>query len=311
MGTGVPQVGLNLQISSVEFDGNNLTVCGEDCSIQRCPLCASSEEKEKIVDFILSQTLGEIPPEACALDELIITLPDCLHSFTVETLDGHCGMNEYYEREGEDGRWLSLKAPNAANVARPPVCPTCRAQINSPRYGRVYKCADLDISEKNVISSMTLSLNRVQEALNGVSKQDMETRLDNNASMINSQVERVTPKKIKGFVKKRVAILRETREVPSPTNILNPGNPVLYFIDPVTAKQWSAATQKLTRTYQDVMKIANTRSAHLNAWQSAVSYIYESEMNRATSDPSRAPRNPIEFAMRTGTRYLLRCPSDD
>ena len=82
-------------------------------------------------------------PEQGTLDERIITNPDCRHVFTVETLDGHCSMSDYYE-QGTDGEWKALKLP-APGYKKPPTCPTCRTAIRTPRYGRIYKRADLDI----------------------------------------------------------------------------------------------------------------------------------------------------------------------
>ena len=58
-----------------------------------CTICASSDLKDTVVDLLMSRTLGEIDSMADSLDEILITLPGCLHVFTVETLDGVCGMD--------------------------------------------------------------------------------------------------------------------------------------------------------------------------------------------------------------------------
>ncbi|CAL1707171.1 unnamed protein product [Somion occarium] len=69
------------------------SVCGEDCSIQICPACASEDRKSDIVDLVLQRSLEYIDPDQETLDELLITIPSCKHVFTVETLDGHCGAS--------------------------------------------------------------------------------------------------------------------------------------------------------------------------------------------------------------------------
>ena len=119
-----------------------LSVCGEPCDIQQCPICVSEEGGQFIVDLIMQRPLADIDPDLETLDELVITLPQCRHVFTVETLDGHCGMTDYYVRGSEYGPWLNCKEP-PLGYKQPPVCPTCRTAITSPRYGRIFKRADL------------------------------------------------------------------------------------------------------------------------------------------------------------------------
>lgn len=93
----------------------------------------------------MGKQLCDIDPHGEELDELIITLT-CGHIFTVETLDGVCELERYYTRD-EDDAWASI-APPPQGLKRPPTCPHCREPIKSLRYGRVYKRADLDMSEQ-------------------------------------------------------------------------------------------------------------------------------------------------------------------
>ena len=77
--------------------------------MQLCPICAPHELRENVVvDLIMHRTMADLDFESESLDELIITLPDCGHVFTVETLDGHCGLTEYYRSDGT-GKWLGLE----------------------------------------------------------------------------------------------------------------------------------------------------------------------------------------------------------
>ncbi len=71
-------------------------VCGEPCDEQACILCLPDERKVDIVDFIMQRKLAEIDLSSEDPSERLIRLA-CGHIFTVETLDGHCKMSEYYE----------------------------------------------------------------------------------------------------------------------------------------------------------------------------------------------------------------------
>ena len=108
-------------------------VCGEDCYIQICPSCADANTKSKVVDFIMGRTMEDIDINQNTLDEILITLPICSHSFTVETLDGHCDMTQFY-RGGAEERWIGFQNP-PTGFLKPPTCPMCRSAITSPRYG--------------------------------------------------------------------------------------------------------------------------------------------------------------------------------
>ena len=64
-------------------------VCVEDCTIQVCPLCAPEEQKTQVANFIMQRTLEDVEPDLESLDEMLITIPSCGHTFTVESRDGH------------------------------------------------------------------------------------------------------------------------------------------------------------------------------------------------------------------------------
>ncbi|KAI5476602.1 hypothetical protein MNV49_007489 [Pseudohyphozyma bogoriensis] len=59
---------------------------------QVCPACATSEQKASIADLIMQETLEEAAKGGATL----LTL-GCGHVFTVETLDGHLGLGDYYD----------------------------------------------------------------------------------------------------------------------------------------------------------------------------------------------------------------------
>ena len=75
-----------------------------------CPVCLPSSAKQDIVDFIMQRRLEDIDLSSDDLSERLIVLP-CKHVFTVETLDGHCGMDKFYEIDPMTGTFLATKAP--------------------------------------------------------------------------------------------------------------------------------------------------------------------------------------------------------
>lgn len=248
--------------------------------------------------MLLNRTLADIVVEDDIPDNLLITLPNCGHIFTVETLDGVCSIQDFYTR-GESG-WIGLRAPQNSSGERrkPPVCPTCRTGITSPRYGRVFKSADLDILENNVISRMSRQLSFIQRSLSGINKDEVERQLMDALTNVESVSSVPCPKSVlKDGRRAREKILTEIRSSPLPSKYLVPTE-TLFPISPAVASIWKKATQSLIQIYGQATRVADTRSAHLRAWQSAFSFLYQQELKLAVADPGRAPRQPKEHAMR-------------
>ncbi|KAJ7772619.1 hypothetical protein DFH07DRAFT_993348, partial [Mycena maculata] len=277
------------------------SVCGEDCAIQICPVCAPDHLKQNVVDFLMYRKLEDVQPTGGTLDELLITLPKCGHVFTVETLDGHCGMEDFYTRDGPEGKWLGLQSPDSAGETRkPPTCPTCRTAITSPRYGRVFKSADLNILERNVISRMTQNLNKLQVSMTGIAKGALVGALKQESQRMNipSKSGSSTKKQRQSRTKARKNALNDSQDLPIPMDTLIPSNSALHSVSPAIADAWERVVRGLTGMYAAAVKVATTRSAHIKAWEAAFSCLYEREMNMAEADPAHAPRRPKEHAMR-------------
>jgi len=212
----------------------------------------------------------------------------------VETLDGHCGMSEYYSRDGPDGKWLGLATPPSSEFKRPPVCPTCHSAITAPRYGRVYKRADLDILERNVASSMSGALHNISTSLSEQAKSTIQQQLVSDVAKLKASATRRPP----GAHKARKAILEDTESLlPVFPKVLDAGNANLHGISPVAAASWGSRTRDLFSIYSTAQNIATTRSAHVNAWEAAFSCLYQREMDLAVADPAHAPRRLPEHAM--------------
>jgi hypothetical protein len=270
-------------------------VCGEECDVQICPRCAPGNKKNQVVDFIMQRTLSEVEPELGTLDEMTITIPSCKHTFTVETLDGHCGMSDFYLQKEPGGRWLGLLSP--VGFRKPPACPTCRSPITAPRYGRIFKRADLDILEQNVAARMSRALDRVQTSILRISEDEMKAQVIRLAGAIKIRPSK-TPKSTKKQAKACFEELKTQKELPVSEHALDAANNALHVIDSAVTKDWGTITQALFNAYKEAVAVTDARSAHMHAWESAFSFLYQHELSALMSTPSRIPSRPHENAMR-------------
>lgn len=123
------------------------SVCGEVCPPQEyCQQCASLEVKERVVDFILAETYGEIN-----LDENPCIFPRCGHFLTLESMDGQMDMKKYYVMEGDKPVAIrSSSEPFSVDDIKK--CATCRGSLRDlSRYGRLIRRAILDESTKRFL----------------------------------------------------------------------------------------------------------------------------------------------------------------
>ncbi len=297
----VHQVHLSKSLKSIRMANGFSIVCGEDCAIQVCPECAPADKKDQVVDLILSRTLSDVVPELGGYDDLVMTIPSCGHVFTVETLDGHTAIRDFYSRDKQDTKWTGLKTPNGP--VKPPSCPTCRSPITCNRYGRIIKRADLDILERNVASYMSQSLDRCLGAVQRFDKNRSTALLVDAASTVDIPAPKKKPalKKLKNA---QEDVLKKTEERPALYNDILARNNKLHCIDSAVNKVWTDAVRPLFDRYRDIQKLAETRSAHTQAWEAAFSFLYEREMETGLKDPSKMPRNPKEHAMRMATMQV-------
>lgn len=128
------------------------SVCGEVCPPSEfCQQCANPEVKERVVDFILSETYAEIN-----LDENPCVFPRCGHFLTIESMDGQMDMKKYYQMESD--RPVAIRSSSEPfSVDDIKRCATCRGSLRDvSRYGRLVRRAILDESTKRFL----LYLNR-------------------------------------------------------------------------------------------------------------------------------------------------------
>jgi hypothetical protein len=124
------------------------SVCGEVCpDVSCCQDCSQPAIKDMEVDFIMGATFGEVD-----LDENPCIIPPCGHILTLESMDGHMSMSDFYISD-VDGSIVGLKNSNEPFSASDlKTCPTCRGPLRSiNRYSRIVRRALIDESTKKFI----------------------------------------------------------------------------------------------------------------------------------------------------------------
>ncbi|KAI0056438.1 hypothetical protein BV25DRAFT_1872764 [Artomyces pyxidatus] len=268
------------------------SVCGEPCASQICVSCLPQDRRSDIVDFILQRSLEDIDLSLEDVSERLISL-ECGHTFTMETLDGHCGMANYYEIDPL-GNFLGTKAP-PTSYQTPPSCPTCRGPISALRYGRVTKRATLDILEQNVASTMSAALDKVSSEIEALTVGLKKAQDDAKTLAYKS------PFKLEDEFN-RLLVLRENKygkeDAPLPAqSIMQSGMTTIHGLAAEEARNWIAIVRDLLQIYKKVVDVAKTRGPHVRAYEAALSTLYRLELDAIASDPARACDAPEPLAM--------------
>jgi len=100
-----------------------------------------------VVDFILSSTFEEVD-----LDDDPYIVLSCGHILTVESMDGHMSISDFYIMNSE-GSIVDLKnSAEPFSASRMKSCPTCRRPLrNINRYSRIVRRALIDEATKKFI----------------------------------------------------------------------------------------------------------------------------------------------------------------
>ena len=128
------------------------SVCGEECpGVEYCQQCADESVKDMMVDYIMGSSYAEVD-----LDESPCLIPTCGHLLTLESMDGHMDMSEYYTTSSEtdvDDPITALKMSSVPfSTSELKNCPMCRRPLrNINRYGRIVRRAWIDEATKKFI----------------------------------------------------------------------------------------------------------------------------------------------------------------
>ncbi|KAH9048669.1 hypothetical protein EDB83DRAFT_2317412 [Lactarius deliciosus] len=283
---------VRMVLSSSFMSSGMRFVCGEPCEQQTCVICLPDECKVDIVDFIMQRRLDEIDLSSDDISERLIRL-ECGHIFTVETLDGHCNMSEYYESDAM-GVFTAMKAP-PVNFQTPPSCPACRGPITALRYGRVTKRANLDILEQNVVSTMSSAIEEVGPEIEEFSKKLDSAKGEAKSIAFNSPSDNADDLDI-------LSARRRTRFGPEsePLPLEEISQASMTSVHGFSAKEgtaWNKVIRDLRELYKKVADVARTRGPHVQAYDAALATLYRLELSAIASDPERATDTPEPVAM--------------
>jgi len=250
----------------------------------------SDDERAAIVDSILQRPISDIDTTSDDVSEKLITL-ECGHTFTVETLDGHCSMSEYYEVDPMTGHYVTMKAP-PIKFQTPPACPTCDCPITSPRYGRVTKRANLDILEQKVASNMSMRLERHGSSLEAITS-GLEA-LESAARDIANGGNFASEDDFVAICEKRKASFGNPDE-PLPFNMLRELRKHHGF-SKKEEDGWMKIVKEINRVYELIVDVASARSAHVKAYEAAITTLFKLEMEAVALDPSKDDRKAQQEA---------------
>jgi hypothetical protein len=241
----------------------------------------SDYAKEAVVDLILQRTISEIDTMSDDVSEKLIAL-ECGHIFTVKTLDRHCSMSEYYDVDQMTGSYLRTKAP-PTKFQTPPACPTCGSPITSPRYGRITKRANLDILEQKVARDMLKQLEEHRQPLGAIAArlQALETAAKQDIGYQGGFVSK------DGFLRicEKRKNLSEKPDEPLSVKMLK-GLKEFHGVSQKEAAQWFKTTKEILLVYGAIAHIASVRSAHVVAYEAAMTTLLELEMKATALDTS-------------------------
>ncbi|KAH8793683.1 hypothetical protein DL96DRAFT_1740527, partial [Flagelloscypha sp. PMI_526] len=287
------------------------SVCGEICEQQRCIYCmlgGNSEDprKDDIVDQILQRTLSELELDSDDMSERIITL-NCGHIFTVETLDGVCHMSDFYDQD-INGDYVAMKAPPTGFID-PPVCPTCRHRISSPRYGRVTKRARLDILERNVASSFSRSLEQATSSLRVIEGQ-LETIMTQAAILPKVQMS-LNAVAFDALAEKRIhqAFPSGQTHVPvSPKFLSSTSGHFDHGFSYEENNAWRSLVKCIIQPYQDLVAITKQQSPHSRTYYASLSTLYRQELQNLLDGKPTLGQSPEDVAMKEADKRVGQPP---
>ncbi|GES78947.1 P-loop containing nucleoside triphosphate hydrolase protein [Rhizophagus clarus] len=242
-------------------------VCGEICPTPKfCIICAPDDVKEQIVDIYEFRTFAEIDLEK----ERIIIL-DCGHVFTMETMDHHMEMENYYQ--GGYGNWTDLvMLSSKSGENKIMTCPSCRAPIKSKRYGRSIKKRILDTQNKKFLTKYDLHLRYQRDAL-----EKIQTKIEvNRPKLLEKFKNKIYPKSSNRKIEDRNTM--DTNKTVPEVDISEKFYQIEKYnsIPEQHANLWKNHVRELLNSYQQLMMIMSDSKnpPYKKAFEAAVTRLY-------------------------------------
>ncbi|KEP50888.1 NFX1-type zinc finger protein [Rhizoctonia solani 123E] len=283
------------------------SVCGEPCAKQTCRFCANDNTLDSIVDLVMHTSLRDLEDDG-SLDSMTITLP-CGHVFTVETLDGITHLGDFYEKE-PDGKWVKAVTPDDTGEIRTrPVCPSCRGNIDSLRYGRVCKNSNLAILQHNIASSFSRRLAKTEEKLTTVRAGIYKSVIDAvKACKPDGPDQPITAAARREMEDNRDITLAREADRPTPAEVID--NIAGFHAFPESyAKTWQGGIKAALDSYRNARQIACERDPAVQAYEASLSQLYREELGRFGVDLSlETPRDVEQQALRLARMQIGQLP---
>ncbi|KAL5354313.1 hypothetical protein ACLOAV_000401 [Pseudogymnoascus australis] len=169
------------------------SICGEVCrDVAYCQICAHPTIKGMVVDFIMSSTFEEVD-----LDEDPCIVPPCGHILTLESMDGHMSMSDFYSFDSE-GSIIDVKndaEPFSASEMKS--CPTCRGPLrNLNRYSRIVRRALIDESTKKFIVWANMGFIPLVTRMQAIEAEFRETVMDDRKVSERTSTQLPSPEQV-------------------------------------------------------------------------------------------------------------------
>ncbi|PWN39120.1 P-loop containing nucleoside triphosphate hydrolase protein [Ceraceosorus guamensis] len=248
---------------------------------QLCPTCSSDSQKHQIVDLLGMRALLDLNHTVSDLSERIITLT-CGHTFTVETLDGHCEMLLYFTQNPTNGQWDGLRQPPSA-FSNGPTCPTCRAQILSPRYGRPLARSRLDKHERRALARLGEELEKLQRLWTSI---DVAHKITSLLSELRDprvkapKIDQPTTRALRSICRDR---LKQESEALLMT-AHNLTNSKAFKLPYDIHYPWMRATTELRHLYEKARQLSESKTQLVTAFEAALSKAYQEARPKYSDD---------------------------
>ncbi|CUA71425.1 NFX1-type zinc finger-containing protein 1 [Mus musculus] [Rhizoctonia solani] len=283
------------------------SVCGEPCIKQTCRFCANDNTLDSIVDLVMHTSLRDLEDDG-SLDSMTITLP-CGHVFTVETLDGITHLGDFYEKQG-DGRWVKAITPDDTGEIRTrPVCPSCRGNIDSLRYGRVCKNSNLAILQHNIASSLSRRLAKAEEKLATVRAALEKNVIDavKNCKPDGPDQPITTAARRDMEDNRDIALAREIVR-PTPAEVIDDIS-AFHAFPAGYSKEWRASIKAALESYRVARQITGELDPAMQAYEASLSQLYREELGRFGVDFSLGtPQDVEQRALRLARMQIGQLP---
>ena len=231
----------------------------------------------------MQRKLAEIDLGSEDISERLIRL-GCGHIFTVETLDVHCDLWEYYQIDTM-GVVLATKAP-PVNYQTPPSCPTCRGPITALRYGRVTKGANLHILELNVAGQMSSELDEISKEVETFSAKLEDVKYF--AKKISFTPSKKKPEDLYHLAEDRKTKFGEESEPLPPDAIQQGAMTTIHGFSEEESKAWYEIVREIVKLYRKVAGVARIRGPHAQAYGAVLETLYRLELAGIPDDQAGA-----------------------